>query len=116
MIDQPKYNEIRRNMKRETQPAPKPNGNQPIVDLVMMDILARKVAGVKKYGTPLQANNGRDALQDAYEEALDLAIYLRQAIEERRGCKNDKPDPELIVKSLYCRPSKAGYCTDPEEG
>jgi hypothetical protein len=31
----------------------------------------------------LQAFNGRDALRDAYEEALDLACYLRQAIAER---------------------------------
>jgi hypothetical protein len=28
-------------------------------------------------------NNGRDALLDAYEEALDLACYLKQAILER---------------------------------
>lgn len=43
----------------------------------------RDQMGRKKYGTPLQPNNGRDALQDAYEEALDLAVYLRQAIYER---------------------------------
>jgi len=27
--------------------------------------------------------NGRDALKDAYEEALDLAMYLKQAMIER---------------------------------
>jgi hypothetical protein len=43
----------------------------------------RKVVGLKRYGTLLQPFNGRDALRDAYEEALDLAQYLRQAIEER---------------------------------
>lgn len=33
---------------------------------------------------PLEpAHNGRDALVDAYQEALDLTMYLRQAIEER---------------------------------
>ena len=37
-----------------------------------------------EHGTPLQAHNGRDPLVDAYQEALDLAVYLRQAIEERR--------------------------------
>lgn len=36
-----------------------------------------------KYGTPLQANNGRNPLIDAYQEALDLCVYLRQEIEER---------------------------------
>ncbi len=43
----------------------------------------RDNAGREDYGTPLRAYNGRDALKDAYEEALDLAVYLRQAIEER---------------------------------
>jgi hypothetical protein len=32
---------------------------------------------------PLQAHNGRNALIDAYQEALDLVVYLRQAIEEQ---------------------------------
>lgn len=40
--------------------------------------------GLKKYGTVLQPNNGRDALVDAYQEALDLVVYLRQRIEEDR--------------------------------
>lgn len=31
---------------------------------------------------PLQPFNGRDALVDAYQEAVDLAVYLRQRIEE----------------------------------
>jgi hypothetical protein len=31
----------------------------------------------------LQPHNGRDCLMDAYQEALDLAMYLRQAIFER---------------------------------
>lgn len=54
-----------------------------IQDLVIADIEARKAVGIRKYGTVLQAHNGRDALMDAYQEALDLAMYLRQAIEER---------------------------------
>lgn len=54
-------------------------------DLVIADIEARKRVGLRKYGTLLQAGNGRDALMDAYQEALDLVMYLRQAIEERPG-------------------------------
>lgn len=65
------------------QPDPIHNNSKPIVDLVMEDMQTRKKIGIERYGVPLQANNGRDALRDAYEEALDLAIYLRQAIEER---------------------------------
>jgi hypothetical protein len=39
--------------------------------------------GYLKYGTRLKTFNGRDPLIDAYQEALDLAVYLRQAIQER---------------------------------
>jgi hypothetical protein len=46
------------------------------------DIQARKMLGLKKYGTLLQAHNGRDALMDAYQEGLDFANYLRQCQEE----------------------------------
>lgn len=65
------------------QPPSIPNNNTPIWDLVIADIKVRDEYGRKKYGTRLQANNGRDTLQDAYEEALDLVVYLRQTIEER---------------------------------
>jgi len=40
---------------------------------------------LQKYGTYLQTHNGRDALWDAYQEAMDLCMYLRQAILERDG-------------------------------
>jgi hypothetical protein len=66
------------------EPAPTPNDSKPIRDLVIEDMRDRDRVGRERYGTPLQANNGRDALVDAYQEALDLVVYLRQAIEERR--------------------------------
>lgn len=52
--------------------------------LVIADMHDRDLDGVREYGVPLLTHNGRDALQDAYEEALDLAAYLRQLIEERK--------------------------------
>lgn len=55
----------------------------PIWDLVIEDMRQRDQIGRQRYGVPLTVHNGRDALRDAYEEALDLAVYLRQAIEER---------------------------------
>lgn len=61
---------------------PVPNNSEPVVNQVMHDLHRRKVMGIKKYGTPLQAHNGRDALQDAYEEALDLCCYLKQKLLE----------------------------------
>lgn len=72
-----------------TQPEPKPTSARPIWVLVIEDMLARDQVGRERYGVPLQAGNGRDALRDAYEEALDLAAYLRQAIEERRAERGD---------------------------
>jgi hypothetical protein len=65
------------------EPKPKSNGGVDICPLVIEDLEARKKMGFRKYGTLLQADNGRDALMDAYQEALDLVMYLRQAIEER---------------------------------
>jgi hypothetical protein len=52
-------------------------------DLVIADVEARKQFGLSKYGVLLQAHNGRDALRDAYDEILDLAVYIRQLMEER---------------------------------
>jgi hypothetical protein len=66
-----------------TQPAPKPNDRPPVWPLVIADMQARDKLGRERYNVPLQPFNGRDALRDAYEEALDLCVYLRQAIEER---------------------------------
>lgn len=66
-----------------TQPLPEVNDNPFIQDLVIQDIKERKAMGERKYGTALQAGNGRDMLQDAYEEVLDLAVYLRGCIEEQ---------------------------------
>lgn len=65
------------------QPMPVPNGRTDIQTMVIEDLRGRREVGIERYGTPLQPHNGRDALRDAYEEALDLACYLRQAIEER---------------------------------
>lgn len=63
---------------------------------VAADIIARKEIGLQRYGTYLQAFNGRDALLDAYQEALDLAIYLRQVIAEERE-KQQNGDCSIIV-------------------
>lgn len=65
------------------QPMPVPNDRAAIADLVIDDLRERKRYGTSKYGTPLQAGNGRDPLVDAYQESIDKTQYLRQAIEER---------------------------------
>lgn len=67
----------------EDQPLPVVNDNSDIQSMVISDIGKRRELGIQRYGTALQAHNGRDMLRDAYEEAIDLAIYLRGCIEER---------------------------------
>ena len=66
----------------EIQPIPHGKGVD-IIDLVHKDIEARATYGVETYGERLTSHNGRDALADAYQESLDLAVYLRQVIYER---------------------------------
>ena len=66
------------------EPVPVRTDARPTWDLVIEDMTARDQAWRKKYGTPLQAGNGRDSLVDAYQEALDLVVYLRNEIEDRR--------------------------------
>ena len=65
------------------QPIPIKSDRPYIQDLVIADIEGRRELGVKRYGTGLQAFNGRNAVKDAYEECLDLACYLRQVLEEQ---------------------------------
>lgn len=67
------------------QPAPQANDKPAVWDLVIADMKARDAEGRRKYGVPLQPHNGRDVLVDAFQEALDLCVYLRQAIYERDG-------------------------------
>lgn len=70
-------------MRFDDNPAPIPNMKPAVWGLVMRDMQERDKFGLEKYGTRLQPFNGRDALKDAYEEALDLCVYLRTAIYER---------------------------------
>ena len=69
------------------QPPPKLGTGDLWLD-VIADMQERRRLGIERYGTPLQSGNGRDALVDAYQEALDLCVYLRQAIAERTPSKH----------------------------
>lgn len=64
--------------------------SQGVFPLVQADLEARRQKGVETYGEELQTFNDRDALWDAYEEALDMALYLRQVIAERDAVKKIK--------------------------
>lgn len=87
-----------------TRPQQDPReGKTPILPLVITDMQNRSDAGAKKYGTVLKSDNGRDPLVDAYQEAIDLVMYLRQAIEER----NTLDALEVKIDPIY-HPSPAG--------
>jgi hypothetical protein len=47
---------------------------------VILDLAERSKKGVKKYNTTLGENDHQNMLQHAYEEALDLAQYLKKEI------------------------------------
>jgi hypothetical protein len=71
------------------QPVPIKNNNPPIWDFVIEDMKRRDNLGIKRYGTTLQAFNGRDTLIDLYEELLDACVYCRQLIYERESKINE---------------------------
>lgn len=51
-----------------------------ITKAVIGDLHSRADRGWKKYNTTLGENNHQNMLQHAYEEALDLAQYLKKEI------------------------------------
>lgn len=59
---------------------------------VCEDIARRQQLGLAKYGVSVEGNplSRRQWLQHAYEEALDMAIYLRRLIDEEDS-QNTKP-------------------------
>lgn len=75
------------------QPSPKPgkekvtpallaylvaNNNPDVVRTTVDLIIERSKVGEAHYGRPLETFNGRDSLQDAWEEAADCSQYLQQ--------------------------------------
>lgn len=80
----------------EPQPLPRLDESQirpveSVQELVRRDLVEREKVGIARYGMALRPHNGRDALRDAYEEALDLACYLKQAMIERDGAGQSEP-------------------------
>lgn len=64
------------------QPLPTPGGVS-VQAVLIRAVEERREYGRSKYGRDLETNNGRDALKDAWEEALDLLTYLTQMRLER---------------------------------
>lgn len=66
-----------------------------VSEAVRADLLRRSIHGWRKYGAGLDTNPAplADALRHAYEEALDLATYLKWSILKLEGSDLLKPDP-----------------------
>jgi hypothetical protein len=67
------------------EPPPIANNNPSIHDLVIQDMQDRKQFGLDKYGTILQACNGRKTVVDLHQELLDAVVYSRSLIEEQNA-------------------------------
>lgn len=76
---------------------------------VVKDLAQRAERGINKYNTTLEQNNHQNMLQHAYEEALDLAQYLKKEIMVfntiQQLVENHPNDSELgaVVRALYGR-------------
>lgn len=55
-----------------------------ILQLVIAELKVREERGLSKYGTTVDRKDlsTKEWLQHAYEEALDLAVYLKKIINE----------------------------------
>lgn len=52
---------------------------------LIKDIEERNQKGMESYGKELRIFDGRDTLQDLYEEVLDTAVYLKKLLMEKGG-------------------------------
>lgn len=82
------------------QPLPETSDRPFVQHAVIRDIEERIEVGVERYGTPLQPMNGRDTMLDAYEEALDLAVYLRSVRYERQEIQGRLQGALSVVGTL----------------
>lgn len=84
-------------------------GNSEVDRLITTDMLARHEFGVAKYGVPLVASNGRDHLADAYQEALDMVVYLRAAFDAQASATH--VEYEVMRSGAICGPKKNLGCS-----
>lgn len=75
-------------------------GGASMHDLVIEDMKERKEFGLQKYGTVLQAWNGRNPLNDGYQEVLDQAAYLKMGVIEFTAMRLRITDLEEMVEAV----------------
>lgn len=107
-------------LREHDQPLPTEGEGPVIHELVTVDLMNRLAIGVKRYGQPLRAHNGRSFLRDAYEEQLDHCVYLRGLIEEeearaRAAGEDEIPAPPRTGRSRVAVVDGVGWLWNGEE-
>lgn len=81
------------------------NGTPTTHDLMISDMRERHRIGIERYGAPLQHDNGRDHLVDAYQELLDAVVYLASDLLQR-GMTLDR-DPDAVAIAFHTTRNQA---------
>ena len=76
------------------------NTTQQVWPLVIKDMITRNEEGAKKYNRYLQTDCPDNLLQHAYEEALDLAVYLKTEIEKQKAQSREALEIEKVNNEL----------------
>jgi hypothetical protein len=71
-------------------------GSEKTKSAVSILMKERDAFGHKKYSIHLKIHNGRNFLNDSAQEAYDLIVYLRGAIEE-----NKHPEKRDVLEEIY---------------
>ena len=90
---------------------PPTQGKVDVTTEVIKDLEERAEIGAKKYGTRLQSHNGRRGIVDAYQEALDLCVYLKQELIERydNSFSEMKSEPVSLWSVTNCQSCDRQY-------
>ena len=73
------------NLATKDQNLPIDSTGPDVINLVKEDLELRAQKGLETYGKRLQPHNGRNAMIDAYQEALDLGVYFKQRLIEEES-------------------------------
>jgi NTP pyrophosphatase (non-canonical NTP hydrolase) len=95
-----------------TQPDPKP-GKQVVGDQVIRDMHNRMHIGRERYGTFLETHNGRNSLQDLYEELLDATMYIKQRIIEEHDAPAFVTEFNRLAEQVHQIAVDKGWWNEP---
>ncbi len=100
-------------MGEELKRQPEPIGEGIVVHDKVLELIEERVGQQEeRYGTKLRINNGRDAIYDALQEAIDCVFYLTQALMERDSVNylNENTEEEQERDHPYKREVPCYWC------